>query len=263
MPGLILGIDICDDYTQISRFDPDKLDAYAVGIGEEEEVLIPTMICKKKGEKNWLIGEEAYRSALFGAGSMVDKLVKLASRGGTATIEGVVYTAREMLKMYLERILEIPAQKTGEKGILSLVYTLRETDPKVMDMLMQVSEEIGVSRERVHILNHTEAFLFYVLSQKRDLWSNMVCAFDLVDHGLHYYEFSVTRGRKPQVVEAAHEELEEGFSLEILETPAGERLADRILSTCAARLMNKKVISSVFLTGKGWYSSTKRTPLVN
>ena len=29
MPGLILGIDICDDYTQISRFDPDKLDAYA------------------------------------------------------------------------------------------------------------------------------------------------------------------------------------------------------------------------------------------
>ncbi len=252
MPGLMLGIDICDDYTQISRFDPDKLDAYAVGIGEEEEVLIPTMICKKKGEKNWLIGEEAYRSALFGAGSMVDKLVKLASRGGTATIEGVVYTAREMLKMYLERILEIPAQKTGEKGILSLVYTLRETDPKVMDMLMQVSEEIGVSRERVHILNHTEAFLFYVLSQKRDLWSNMVCAFDLVDHGLHYYEFSVTRGRKPQVVEAAHEELEEGFSLEILETPAGERLADRILSTCAARLMNKKVISSVFLTGKGF-----------
>ena len=94
MPGLMLGIDICDDYTQISRFDPDKLDAYAVGIGEEEEVLIPTMICKKKGEKNWLIGEEAYRSALFGAGSMVDKLVKLASRGGTATIECVVYTAR-------------------------------------------------------------------------------------------------------------------------------------------------------------------------
>ena len=253
MPGLILGVDICDDYTQISLFDPETCDAQAVGLGEEEEkFLIPTMVCKKKGEDGWLIGEEAYRAALFGAGSMVDKLLKLVLKDGTATIEGVMYTAREMLRTYLERILDVPRQKTGLQEIYSLVFTIRDGDPKIMDTLMELSEEIGIPRERVHILNHAEAFLFYVLSQKADIWANQVCCFDLVDHGLHYYEFHVVRGRKPQVVEVVHEALEEGFSLEILETPSGEKLADRILSTCAARMMNKKVISTVFLTGKGF-----------
>lgn len=234
-------------------FDPDVCDVQAMGLGDEEEkFLIPTMVCKKKGENAWLIGEDAYRTALFGAGSMVDKLVKLVNKEGTATIEGIMYTAREMLKTYLEQILDIPRRRTGIQEIYSLVFTIREADPKLMDILMELAEEMGIPRERVHILNHTEAFLFYVLSQKPDIWSNQVCAFDLVDHGLHYYEFSVIRGRRPQVVEVTHEALEEGFSLEILETPSGERLADRILSTCAARMMNKKVISSVFLTGKGF-----------
>lgn len=253
MPGLILGVDVCDDYTQISLFDPETCDVQAMGLGDEEEkFLIPTMVCKKKGENSWLIGEDAYRTALFGAGSMVDKLLKLVVKEGTATIEGVMYTAREMLRTYLERILDIPRQRTGLQEIYSLVYTIRDADPKIMDTLLELSEEMGIPRERVHILNHTESFLFYVLSQKPDIWANQVCGFDLVDHGLHYYEFRVVRGRKPQVVEVIHEALEEGFSLEILETPSGEKLADRILSTCATRMMNKKVISTVFLTGKGF-----------
>lgn len=252
MPGLILGVDICDDYTQLSIFDTEACEAQAIGLGEEEKFLIPTMVCKKKGENTWLIGEEAYRTALFGEGSMVDKLVKLVSREGTATIEGIMYTAKEMLRTYLEQILDIPRTRHKVREISSLVYTIREADPKVMDTLVEISEQMGISRECVHILNHAEAFLFYVLSQKPDIWANQVCAYELFDHGLHYYEFSVVRGRRPQVVEVNHEILEEGFSLEILETPSGERLADRILSTCAARMMSKKVISTVFLTGKGF-----------
>lgn len=252
MSGLILGVDICDDYTQISLFDTDACDAQAVGMGEEEKLLIPTMVCKKKGENAWLIGEEAYRAALFGEGSMVDRLVKLVAKEGTATIEGVMYTAREMLKTYLEQILSIPREKTGVQEIACIAYTIRETDARVMDVLMEVSEQLGIPRERVHILNHTEAVLFYILSQKQEIWANQVSVFDLVDHGLHYYEFGVVRGRRPQVAEVVHEALEEGFSLELLESPSGERLADRILSTCAGRLMSKKVISSVFLTGKGF-----------
>ncbi len=252
MSGLILGIDICDDYTQISLFDAEACDAQAVGFGEEEKVLIPTMVCKKKGESTWLIGEEAYRAALFGEGSMVDRLVKLVSKEGTATIEGVMYTAKEMFRTYLEQVLAIPRQKTGVQKIASIAYTLRQADAKVMDVLVELSDQLGIPRERVHILNHTEAVLFFVLSQKPEIWANQVSVFDLVDHGLHYYEFGMVRGRRPQVVEVVHEELQEGFSLEILETPSGERLADRILSTCANRLMGKKVVSSVFLTGKGF-----------
>ena len=51
MPGLILGVDICDDYTQISLFDPETCDAQAVGLGEEEEKLSLPVLLSVKSEK--------------------------------------------------------------------------------------------------------------------------------------------------------------------------------------------------------------------
>ncbi len=255
MPGLICGIDICDDYTQISVFDPEELDAQAVCLDDDENPLIPTMICKKKGEDVWLIGEAAYRAALFGEGSMVDKLVRLIDKDGTATIEGEMYTAKQILYTYLKMILDVTRQHSGLSEISSLTYTIRDTQATVMDALVEISEQLGIPREQVHILNHSESFMYYVLSQKPEIWANQVCCFDLVDHGLNYYEFGIARGRRPQVVEVMHESLEEGFSLDILETQSGEKLADRILTTCAERMMDRKIISSVFLTGKGFEST--------
>ena len=65
----------------------------------------------------------------------------------------------------------------------------------------------------------------------------------------------VVRGRNPQVVEAAKEKLEEGFSLNVLDSASGEHMGDSILSSCADRLLARKIISSVILTGKGFVST--------
>ena len=54
------------------------------------------------------------------------------------------------------------------------------------------------------------------------------------------------------MVIAEDEALEESFNLDILDTPSGGKLADKILSSCAERLLQKKLFSSVFLTGKGF-----------
>lgn len=54
------------------------------------------------------------------------------------------------------------------------------------------------------------------------------------------------------MVVAEDEALEESFNLNILDTPSGGKLADKILCSCAERLLQKKLFSSVFLTGKGF-----------
>ena len=46
--------------------------------------------------------------------------------------------------------------------------------------------------------------------------------------------------------------LEEGFSLDILDTESGRKLADRILRSCAERLLGRKIVTTVFLTGRGF-----------
>lgn len=256
MEGLLLGIDLCDDYSQVSCFRPLDMEPEPVALGDDTfSGLIPTVICKKKGEDAWYIGEEAYRLALFGGGTMVDKLVKLVRKEGYATIEGVRYTAEDLLRIYLEKILELPKKKYGLEEIESLVFTVQDLEGHFLDKLIQVAESCGVMRDAVHVLSHTESFIYYVISQKKEVWANQTCLLDLTEDGLHYYEMKVIRGRKPQVIEAEHKKLEEGFSLDVLDTPAGEHLADTILTACAERLFQKKLISSVFLTGKGFTNS--------
>ena len=219
MQDLLLGIDICDDYSQISYFNPQTLEAETLGITEEEaSCMVPTVICKEKGTDSWFIGADAYRCALYGKGTMVDKLVKLAGKKGTATIEGVRYTADELLAIFVKQVLAIPGERLGIKNISAVVFTFQKKDSGLMDTVIRATDELGIPRERVHMANHAESYLFYVISQKKELWINQSCLFDLSENGLHYYELNVIRGRKPQIVEVGHEELEEGFSLEILET---------------------------------------------
>lgn len=250
---LRVGIDICDDYTQVACYDPRTMEAESIGLTEEESsAMVPTVVCKEKGADSWFIGEEAYRCALYGKGTMVDKLVKLAKKGGAATIEGVRYTAEDLMKIFIRQILELPLARKPKEEIGTVVFSFQKKDSALMEMAMAVTDEFQIPRDQVHMANHAEAYLFYVLSQKKELWINQSCLFDLSENGLHYYEFGVTRGRKPQVVEVQHEELEEGFSLEILETTAGKKLGDTILSSCAERLLQRKVMTSVFLTGKGF-----------
>ena len=76
--------------------------------------------------------------------------------------------------------------------------------------------------------------------------------FDLSEVGLRYYEMKVQRGMKKITVIAEYEDLEEWFNLDILKNPSGGRLADKILTACAERMMARKAYSAVFLTGKGF-----------
>ena len=258
--GLIIGIDLCDDYSQVCVSDPAGKETEALTLSREEaSCLIPTMICKKKRADIWFVGEEAYKKALFNEGVVADKLIRMAQQDGSATIEGVRYSAEELLYRFLKQLLDMVYSRFMNDTADSLVFTLRELSGSVMDMLVRIAERLGISRDRVRIMSHSECFLYYVLSRPKDVWTNSVCLFDLTDEGLDYFEMRVIRGRNPQVVEAAKEKLEEGFSLNVLDSASGEHMGDSILSSCADRLLTRKIISSVILTGKG-FSSTDWAP---
>ncbi len=254
--GLILGVDLCDDYSQISCFNPSLMDAEAVGLTEEESsCLIPTAVCKERGSDRWLIGEEAYEKALNGNGTMIDKPVKTLMRRGSATIEGVRYSAEDLMGLFVGKLLRIAFERYQEEEIDQITFTVQTKTLEVAESLTRIAEGLGIDASKVHIINHSEAYLFYVLSQKKDIWANQTSLFDVTGNGLHYYELGIVRGRTPKVAEVMHEELEENFSLEILETDAGCRLGDKILTACAERLLNRKIVTAVFLTGRGFVRS--------
>ena len=240
MDGLIIGLDLCDAYTRICCHDREK------------SWCIPTVICRKKDEDAWYVGEEAYAYTLVGEGIIVDKLIKMVRKEGTATLGGIKYEGLNLLTMFLKKILKLPMEEFFCEEVKQLVVTLQKADAKIMDALMYCGDALGIPRDRIHIVSHTEAFVYYVLSQKKEVWSNQVGVFDLSEDSFHYHELKVQRGLRKMMVIAEDEALEESFNLDILDTPSGGKLADKILSSCADRLLQKKLFSSLFLTGKGF-----------
>ena len=240
MDGLIVGIDLCDAYTQVNCSD------------DEKTWTIPTVICRNKNADEWYVGREAYAHTLQGDGIIVDKLVKLALKDGTATLCDIRYTARQLLKLFLEHVLKLPAKEYGDRPILRLVIAVPKLEAGLIRLLKECGRQLGFQDHQVHLISHPESFTYYMLSQKKDLWNGVVGMFDLSAERLRYYEMKVQRGMKKTLVLTEYEELEEGFNLDILSTPSGCRLADMILSSCAERMMQKKSYSSVFLTGKGF-----------
>lgn len=240
MDGLVLGIDLCDEYTQICCAEKDK------------SWMLPTVICKHRTTDTWYVGEDAYAHTLIGDGIIVDKLVKLAVKNGMATLSKNRYQAAELLKIFLQKVLELPEQEAGAMGVRQLVLTIPKLEPAFIETLYMCFEQLQIPRKRIHIISRSEAFTYYVLSQKREIWNNQVALFHLTAEGLCYYELKVQRGLKKTMVITECEKMEESFNLDILDIPSGARLADKILCSCCERLLQRKLYSSAFLSGKGF-----------
>lgn len=240
MDGLVIGLDLNDDYTQICCYDKEK------------SWTVPTVICRRKEKEAWLSGEEAYAATLLGEGIIVDKLLKLAAKDGTSTIGGVCYSGCTLLRLFIRNMLEYPKKEFGKEGVDQLVITVQNVDARLLDTLMCCADFMGIPRERVHVISHTESFIYYVLSQKKELWTNQVGLFELSSQRLCYYEMKVIRGMRRNMVQAEAQNQEEAFNLDILDSASGGKLADKILCSCGEKLLSRKLFSTVFLTGKGF-----------
>ncbi len=241
MDGLILGLDLCDGYTQM------------VCDQEERTWTLPTVVCKKKNEDQWLVGEAAFAAALTGDGVMVDKLVKLVMKDGTATIGGIKYGGMQLMAQFLLKVLALAREEYQTDQVKRLLISAPKVDARLLECLQRCADYLGIPKDKVSLISHTESFMYYVLSQKREVWNNQIGLFDLsADNLLCYYEMKVQRGMRQTTVVAEREQMEESFSLDIIKTPPGAKLADKILCSCAGRLLQKKTFSSVFLTGKGF-----------
>ncbi|MBQ1377954.1 MAG: hypothetical protein IIY77_08275 [Lachnospiraceae bacterium] len=250
--GLIIGFDLCRDFCRVSVLEDGRPEAEDIPFSEGENPFpVQNALCKKKGEDVWLIGEEAYQTALFGGGTIVDKLLRLCSMNGKATFEGVTYSAEELLTIFIRETMKKVFVRKRTNKVRQIVFTLQYLEGRVLDMITRCVRSLGIEKKKIHIISHTEAYLRYVLAQKKELWSNMAVLFDLSQEGLNYYEMEILRGQKPNIARAERTFLEEGFSPDILDSRAGQRMADNIMTNCVERMLSKKLVSAAYLSGLG------------
>jgi len=237
---LCLGIDLTDDYIAIYEQ------------GEETASVYPAVICREKKEDVWYIGEQAYRLALNGQGVMSDKLLKLLRKGGTSTIYHRSYTAGELVSKLLARVIEEKLRTDDFSAVDSVGVALHQPDHELMDRVRQCLCDAGIPQEKITMLTHEEAFIYYTLSRDKEIYSSMVALFDLSSESLSYYEFMMVRGVSRRTCVAEGEDIEEAFHTDILKKESGRTLGDKIITDVAKSRMEGRLFSAVILTGTGF-----------
>ena len=239
MDGLVLGIDLCDTYTSITALEPERT------------WTIKTAVCKNRQAEEWYVGEEASVRAMAGDLHW-DGLLSRVQRDEKEPGKEDGYTGLDLLKRFLKAALELPKKAADQESVSRLVIALRKPEIRLMDSLLYCADYLGIDRSRVHIVSHTESFVYYVMSQKRDVWSNQVGMFELSEGCAAYYELKTQRGSGGMIVTADREALQEEITLEYLKRPEGASSEDQFLSACADRLLDKRLFSAVILTGDGF-----------
>lgn len=133
---------------------------------------------QKQTIRGVVCGEEASARAMAGDPHW-DSLLSRIQRDEKEPERENGYTGLDLLKRFLKEALELPKKEAEKEEISRLVIALRKPEIRLMDSLLYCADYLGIDRSRVHIVSHTESFVYYVMSQKRDVWSNQVGMFEL------------------------------------------------------------------------------------
>ena len=254
---LVLGIDLCDDITQVTVMRPygAEPDAVSFDVNTRKEYL-PTLLCVgENGE--WSISEGKAPGL-----KILPPFFHAAAKEEEVVFGEERYPARMLLETYVSLLLEKLRERFEGQEIGFVAVTCEEANTRayVRELLYEIFGYREGFGTQCTVLSHLEAFLQFVVRQEIGLWQNGSAAFDYAADGLLFYrmECRMAGGRRLLVTEYKDysEVIPPGF-ITGEDTGQGALTFERL----AAEELRQKV-ASLFVTGRGfegnWVSDVLR-----
>ncbi len=244
---IILGYDLATTCSQISYcyIKGNSEVSTLSSVAGEENYDIPTVLCKKCGVNQWLIGNEALRFLAENPeqGILVDNLLDLAVEGETLLLEGEEYEPENLLTLFVKRSLNLLTGVAPLEKVTALMFTCEHLSQRMIEVLNFVSSGLALKKTQVYYQNYTESFYSYMIYQPKELWDFKTLLFDYRAKKLKFMCMECNKRTTPIVVYIDREELEfDGSDEQMLEI--------------AKVLVGTERISSVYLIGEkfaeGW-----------
>lgn len=248
---VIVGYDLCEDYSRISCYSYKKNEAITISPYEgNEDGLIPTVMCYRTDTRQWLFGEDAITGAKSGSGILVDNLLSNLENDREIEIMGVKYSAQAIMDKFLRRTLTLVRDYFPTQPITKLVITVRNTKPYFVEKLYDTLSLLGIGRDRAHIIGHEDAYLYYALYQDRSLWMNDVGLFDYGHEGLSYYQIRINRWSKPMIASLEKHDFSDSLEADLLQQKNAD--AAYVFENLANSVLYKQIVTTLYFTGKGF-----------
>ena len=258
--GNIIGYDIHSKMCQISFYNEttEEPETLEVGIDNYQ---IPLVMNYYKGE--WTYGKNAVRMGSVRGSVTVDDLLGCALRKDLIRVEEDEYEAVWLFAEFVKQTLQDFAE------IETLTFTVPEISEDIRFLLKGIGQHLGVSKDMVYVQDYKESFCHYMLNQPKELWQyeaalffcdgDIIRAYMLRELKTNYKKHKEQFVTVDKVAEAKMEELASVYPvLNVDEAKA----ADEHFKCFIQSVFEKKMVSSVFLTGKGfennWYPNSLR-----
>lgn len=251
MDKLFLGMELDDSSCRLFWMNPETNSVQP--LDPDGKSVIPACLCLHVENGEWSIGteeditEERKKSIIF------HHLLSLFRSRQKLEINGMCYTAEDMLYEFLKLVFQKAAEQFGYSEIESLTICLETVTAFDADGISRICRRQGIEPQKIHVLNRQECFMYYLMSQKREMWSNVSYLFDYGEYGLYCYELNVLKGIRPIMAKAQMEWIDEAPSVqESRDDDEKSAEADRWFASLSEKKMTGKIVSSVILCGDGF-----------
>ncbi len=256
--GSILGLELNEEFCQISYYDREKHEPETLEAAVDN-YQIPLLLGYVNNR--WLYGKEAKHLATVDERCTISELYSKAVRQERVNFAGQVRDAVWLLAKFLQLALE------KFENIDYITFSVPKTDIDISKMLKGLGRFLDVPKERVFVQDFKESFCDYMFYQPKELWQYEAALFYCDRNEIRAYmlrRLKTVSGRGADmfvtVDEVANAQMKELAAVYPVLNVDKAKDADERFKAFIQSVFEKKVVSSVFLTGEGfennWYPSS-------
>ncbi len=257
--GSILGYDLNEKYCQISYYNEAKEEPETLEVSSDN-YQIPLSLGKMDGQ--WVYGLEAECLKAVDESLFVEDLFTKAFYRRKVAVGKKTYDAVWLLAKFIRLTLE------RFEEIDYLTFTTPFTSVDMSKMLKSIGKHLGIPKDRVYVQDYKESFCQYMFYQPKELWqyeSALIFCDATKIKAYMLRRLNVVNNREKElfvtVDEVAKAHIKELEAIHLLmDDEEKARNADESFKAFIQSVFEKKVISSVYLTGEGfennWYPNS-------
>lgn len=247
---LIVGFDLCNDYSQIACYSYRTLVPESIG-EEKDEYLIPTVLGVTHDKKDWIYGKDAIRQEQLGKAALLTNFIDKIIKQEEIVVHEVVFSPEVILEKFFRKCFLLLKKRYPIQNIAQIIVTVREPSLWFLKGIYNALELLDITKERVAVMSHIQCYGYYIIHQKKELWRNDVGIFDFSSEGLIYSQITMNRRMLPIVIETKTQEYSHKLEYRMTQDLDGEQLNFK-LEEVVKTALNKQIISTLYFTGKGF-----------
>ena len=251
---LLVGIDLGWENTQMTCFDFVSYEPVPIGrkIHGKRVYEIPTALAvnPSKGEWYWIDEEYAKQEgAVCLHHLLADVLREEKITTGRYSIESY-----QVLKRFIVKLLSLLKEYYPTDMIRKLVITMSERQERLREYLTAICAELGLPKGCLVIQNHRQSYMYYAVSQPKELWAHNVGLFEMENNMLLYSQIDIDKKTVPYIVGVIQKDLSDGIDWAALEKEGASHISYAFLNA-ANTALHKQLVTTVYVTGTGFEGS--------